>query len=295
MQIGLFLIDAKSLFQKQQERAGVRAAKAAGVPLEVAFGEGEAQKQRERIFEFIRRTPTPAAVIVEPVEDAGLRYVAQEALQKGCAWVILNREPAWATTLRGAQSAFCCIVAADQLGIGKLQGQQFQALLPSGGNVLYVAGPSTTQSAELRSAGMESSKGARISVMKVVGAWTEQTGYEAVKRWFESTRGFVACDLIGSQNDDMAMGARRAAAELAATLGKPELRDVPVTGVDGTPEYGLRLVDEHALAATVIMPTTTDKAIELLVPALRGGPPPPPLTTVPVLSHPHLGLLRARH
>ena len=281
MQIGLFLIDARSLFQKQQERAGIEAARAAGVPLEVAFGEGDAKRQREQVFEFIRRTPTPTAVIIEPVEDAGLRYAAQEALTKGCAWVTMNRQPAWAQTLRDAHKAPCFTVAADNLGIGKLQGEQFRTLLPDGGTALYVTGPPTTQSAELRAAGMESSKGPRISITKIVGTWTEQSGYEAVRRWFESTRGFVGCDLIGSQNDDMAMGARRAAAEVAIPLGKPELRDLRATGVDGTPEYGRKLVEEHQLAATVIMPTTADKAIQLLVPALRDGQAPPLLTMLP--------------
>jgi ABC-type sugar transport system substrate-binding protein len=294
VQIGLFLIESTARFQKQQERAGVRAAQAANVSIEVVFGEGDANRQRERAFEFIRRTPVPTAVVVAPVEDAGMRYVAQEALRRGCAWVTIQRDPAWTTALRSAQKVPCFAVAADQLGIGKLQGQQFQALLPSGGSVLYVTGPSTTQSAELRTAGMESSKGPRIAIAKVVGTWTEQSGYEAVKRWLESTRGLVTCDLIGGQNDDMAMGGRRAATEMAAALGRPELRDLRATGVDGAPEYGQRLVDQHELAATVVMPTTADKAIELLVPALRGESQPPAVTLVPVISYPRVNLLRSR-
>jgi ABC-type sugar transport system substrate-binding protein len=294
VQIGLFLIDSKSLFQKQQERAALKTAQAAGVAPEVVFGEGDAKRQREKVFEFIRRTPTPTAVVIEPVEDAGLRYAAQEALTKGCAWVTINRQPVWANALREAHSALCFTVAVDNLGIGKLQGEQFRALLPDGGTVLYVTGPPTTQAAELRAAGVESTGRSRVSLINVVGAWTEQSGYQAAKRWFESTRGFVTCDLIGSQNDDMAMGARRAAAEAALALGKPDLRDLRATGVDGTPEYGRKLVDERQLAATVIMPTTADTAIELLLPALRGGQPPPLLTTLPVHSHPQIGALHAR-
>jgi ABC-type sugar transport system substrate-binding protein len=294
VQVGLFLIDAKGLYQKQQERAGLSAAQAAGIPLGVSFAESDARRQREQVFEFIRRKPTPAAVVIAPVEDAGLRYVAEEALTKGCAWVTIQRDPPWTKTLRDAHRLPCFAVAADQLEIGRLQGQQFQALLPSGGSVLYVTGTTTTQSAELRTAGMESSKPPGISIMKVVGTWTQQSGYEAVKRWFERTRGLVACDLIGSQNDDMAVGARRAAAELALALGKPELRDLRATGVDGMPEFGRRLVDERQLAATVIMPPTADKAIELLVSALRGGQSPPPLTTLPVHSHPQLSALRGQ-
>jgi len=160
--------------------------------------------------------------------------------------------------------------------------------------VLYVTGPATTQSAEQRTAGMESSKGAGLSVTRILGTWTETSGYEAAKRWLDSTRGLVPCDLIGCQNDDMAVGARRAAAEAALSLGKPELKALRATGVDGMPEYGQQLVDQGELAATVIMPTSADKAIELLVAALRGGQKPPPLTVLAVSSYPQVGTLRAR-
>jgi ABC-type sugar transport system substrate-binding protein len=127
-----------------------------------------------------------------------------------------------------------------------------------------------------------------------VGAWTQASGHDAVRSWLETTRGFVGFDLIGAQNDDMAAGGRNAVAEAASLLGKPEWAKIPATGVDGIAEYGQRLVDDGTLAATIIMPTTTGRAIDLLVTAIRDGARPPAITTVPVTSYPQVSLLRPR-
>jgi ribose transport system substrate-binding protein len=292
--MGLFLIDARSLFQGQQRKSAEGAARANGVELEVAFAEGESRKQRDQIFACLRRETPPQAVIVEPVEDTGLRFVAQEALRKGVAWVMINRSLAWVADVarESKGTAFC--VTADQEGIGRVQGEQFRALLPSGGSVLYIQGPPAAEVVIQRLRGMEETKGGALSVTKLVGAWTEKSGYDAVRTWLETTRGFVEFDLVGAQNDDMAYGGRKAVVEMAAAYDKPAWREIPAAGVDGMAEFGIRLVDEKTLAATVIMPTTTGKAVEIMATVLKGGAPPPPVTTVPVMSHPHLSLLRAR-
>jgi len=294
VKIGLFLINSKSLFQGQQKTSGLAAAKAAGAALDVFFAEGESRAQRDQMFAYLREGESPTAVVVEPVEDTGLRFVAQEALRKGSAWVMLNRTPSWVADLGQEMKGVAFCVTADQKGIGRVQGDQYRALLPNGGTVLYVAGPSLADSAQERLAGMEETKGPLISTIKIVGGWTEKSGYDAVRSWLETTRGFVEFHLLGAQNDDMALGAKKAASEMAAVLGKAAWRDVPATGVDGMAEFGMRLVEERTLAATVIMPPTAGKAVELLAATRPGGTPAPAITTIPVMSHPHLSLLRAK-
>lgn len=294
MKIGLFLINSKSLFQGQQKVTGLATAKATGATLDVFFAEGESRAQRDQMFAYLRQGETPTAVIVEPVEDTGLRFVAQEALRKNSAWVMLNRTPSWVADVGQEMKGLAFCVTADQRGIGRVQGDQYRALLPNGGTVLYVTGPSLADSAQQRLAGMEEAKGPMISTIKIVGSWTEKSGYDTVRSWLETTRGFVEFHLLGCQNDDMALGAKKAAAEMAGVLGKDAWRDVPATGVDGMTEFGVRLVEERTLAATVVMPPTAGKAIELLAAAQRGGAQPSPITTIPVLSHPHISLLRAK-
>ena len=294
MRVGLFLIDEKSLFQKQQEAAARSAAVANGVELDAFFAAGDVTKQRDQMFGYLRSGLEPAAIVVEPAEDAGLRFVGQEAVRKGCGFVILNRTPSWTSEVGSGTSAPVFCVTADQTEIGRIQSDQFQALLPSGGTVLYVTGPGLSDTSQARLAGMKERQGSGLSAILIDGAWTEASGHDAVRRWLDTTRGFVPFDLIGAQNDDMAVGAKRAAADGALLFEKPEWESVPVTGVDGVPEYGRRLVDERVLVATVVMPTTTGEAVELVVGALKGGRHPAAVTTVPVTSYPDLGGLRAR-
>jgi ABC-type sugar transport system substrate-binding protein len=295
MQIGLFLIDDKSLFQKQQESAGRSAAATSGAELDVFFAGGDATTQRDQMFGYLRSGLEPAAIIVEPAGDAGLRFVAQEAARKGCGCVIVNRTPSWVGELGSRESAPVFCVTADHTEIGHIQGEQFRALLPAGGTLLYITGPGLSDTAQVRLAGMKERLGDGFSSVLLDGAWTEDSGHDAVRRWLDTTRGFVPFSLIGAQNDDMAMGAKRAAAEAARMFARPEWETVPVTGVDGMPEYGRRLVDEKALTATVIMPTTTGEAVRLVVGAINKAGQPPTVTTVPVTPYPELNALRSRH
>jgi ABC-type sugar transport system substrate-binding protein len=294
LRFGLFLIDSKSLFQNQQKAEAESAAQALKTSLHVDFAAGVSSKQREQIFTMIRQTPPPAGVIVEPVEDAGLRFVAAEALRKGIAWALVNRRSPWVAEVARETRGMAFCITADQEGIGRTQGSQYRSLLARGGTVLHITGPSLSQTTQERFAGMEATRGASISIIQTSGDWTEQSGYSVVRNRLETTRGYVPFHLIGAQNDDMAMGGRKAASEMAEILGEPKLRDIPAMGVDGMPEYGIRLVDEKTLAATVIMPPTAGKALELIVTALSGGAPPPPVTMVPVTSYPELNRIAAR-
>jgi len=87
-----------------------------------------------------------------------------------------------------------------------------------------------------------------------------------VERWLSlKTSEGLRPDLVGCQNDAMAAGAGKA---LAAFVVRPELAAVRLTGCDGLVDGGRRLVDEGRLAATVITPSNTGPAIDLVARAL---------------------------
>jgi ABC-type sugar transport system substrate-binding protein len=71
--------------------------------------------------------------------------------------------------------------------------------------------------------------------------------------------------LVVCQNDAMAVGARRAMRSL-----HPDWADVPLTGCDGLPTGGKKLVTERVLVATIVKPTTAGPAVEMVVRALGG-------------------------
>ncbi len=292
MRLELFLVSAGGLYQSSQKEAAASAARAAGVELEISFADGDSKRQRDQVFAAIRAAKPPDGMVIHPVEEAGLRFAVAEALRKDVACAICNRAPTWVPDMARESGSRVCAVTADQKAIGRVQGEQFRALLPGAGNLLYVLGPPIATAVQQRQAGMEETKGPQISTIAIVGNWREAGAAEAVKEWVATTRGFVPINLVGAQNDDMAAGARRALHEAADVYDKPDWRSLPVTGVDGIASYGQRLVDSKALTATIIVPTTAGRAVELLAARLRDGTPPPPLTTLPVSSYPPVDQLR---
>ena len=77
-------------------------------------------------------------------------------------------------------------------------------------------------------------------------------------------------DAVACHNDLLAQGARRALADVAADLGKPELTTVPIVGCDGTPSVGQAMVKRGEMAATVVLPRSSGRAVEIVARALSG-------------------------
>src|SRR5262249_29564842 len=146
------------------------------------------------------------------------------------------------------------MIGTDHLEIGRIQGRQFQALVPGGGLVVYVQGPADTSAAQDRLAGVEEVCGRESDLKIVEGLWTAASGERAVAQWLHLKHA-TPPRLIGCQNDAMALGARRALQ--AAAVKAPGLARIPVTGVDGLPDGGRLHVDQGTLAATVITPSNT--------------------------------------
>jgi ABC-type sugar transport system substrate-binding protein len=194
-------------------------------------------------------------------------------------WVLLNRSVEYLAELRRERSDLpISMVSVDQQEIGRIQARQFRALLPEGGSLLYVQGPADTSAAQERLRGMEEGiQGSGIQVKILNGDWTEDSAHAAVESWLrlKTSEGFRP-DVVGAQNDAMAVGARQALRSLHA-----EWADVPFTGFDGLPEGGQRLVAEGELAATIIGPTTTGPAVELVLGGLEGKPVPPEVILEP--------------
>jgi ribose transport system substrate-binding protein len=258
-------------FQTMQAADAERAAAAAGLDIEIIYAKNNATLQLEQLYRFVNapQQSRPAAIIAQPVSGQALARVARDAAKAGIGWVLLSREAPYVDALRIEYPQLpIAIVTTDQLEVGRIQGRQFRALLPNGGNVLYIHGPSDTSAALQRTQGMEESiAGAKINVKAAFGEWTEASGEQAVISWLRfTTSQQYRVDLIGAQNDAMAVGARKASA-----ARRPEWLTLPFTGCDGLPQGGRRLVDEGQLAATVILQSNAGPAIDLVAAHLRTG------------------------
>ncbi len=208
---------------------------------------------------------------------------------------MLNRDIDYATQIRQIRNVPVFSITSNHEEIGRIQGRQFTALLPNGGSVLYIEGPSTNSGVPQRAAGMYETKAANIRVRVLRGDFTTESAQHAVQAWLRlSTSTQTQIDLIGSQNDAMALGVRKAFQELPKTEQTRRWLSLPYTGVDGLPQGGQKWVREGLLTATVVSPTNTGLAIEMLIKALQSNISPSGQTLTTPSSYPSLEVLAAR-
>ena len=70
--------------------------------------------------------------------------------------------------------------------------------------------------------------------------------------------------MIAAHDDSMAIGARKAFQDLADMNLRSRWLKVPFLGIDGVRKTGQSWVQQGLLAATIIVPTNTGRAIEML-------------------------------
>jgi ABC-type sugar transport system substrate-binding protein len=277
--IALFRMD-EGQFQDYVQADCIEVAKRHGFPVRVFTAGGDSSKQVEQIQACLRepKTKRPTAILVWPVLEAALLSCAFAAARLGIAWVLLGRRCTYMAALREAFPGLAVFsIWADQREIGRIQGQQFKALLPEGGELVYLRGPLGASSAQQRFEGAQQVlKDSAINLFAVTSDWTIDGGARAMKDWLQifNRREFPKF-LVGSQNDDMAMGARRALEETARVRSDFSIEQIRFTGCDGAPEYGRRLVTAGKLTATVIMPSNGGRAVSELAPTLLSARPPP--------------------
>ena len=287
----LSLVTADNDYQRDQASAAQAAANQAGVDLRVIYAGGDAITQTKQLLAAVQAPADerPGAIVVEPA-GTSMPHVARAAVQQGIGWIVVNRSADYVAELRAAHSTVVAGIEVDNVEVGRLQGRQFAALLPTGGTVLYLEGPSIDVSKQ-RHAGTLETLPHNIELQSARGRWTAESGAQALQIRL-GLRGTKLPDLVGSQNDDMAIGARRAVEALPPGPQRDQWLAIPYTGVDGLPATGQAWVQQHLLAATIITPPLAGLAIELLARAVLGGHPIPARTIVQPVSYPPVAELR---
>ena len=213
---------------------------------------------------------------MEPVGSTALPQVARAASAAGIGWAVLNRRPDYLADLRAAANAPIFAVSSNHSEIGRIQGRQFAALLPAGGSVLYIEGPSQSSSAQERTSGMMETKPSNIQVRMLKARWTEESAEVAVRSWLKlATSQSASIKLVGAQDDSMAIGARKAFQEITNEAERSRWLSLPFTGCDGLPATGQAWVRDKLLTATIHIPLLTGQAIEILAKAMQEGTQPP--------------------
>jgi len=265
-------------FQVAQGQSATDSARKLGSDAEIVFAENDAVNQSTQLLRAIQGPvqSRPDAIVVEPVGSTAMPQVARAACAAGIGWAVLNKRPDYLSDLRRTATAPIFAACSDHFEIGRIQGRQFAALLPGGGSVLYIKGPSQSPSARERELGMLETKPTNIQLAMLKGEWTEESAGRSVRSWLKlATSLSASIKLIGAQDDSMAMGARRAFQEITNEAERSRWLSLPFTGCDGQPATGQVWVREKWLAATIHIPPLAGQAMEILAKAIQERTQPP--------------------
>jgi ribose transport system substrate-binding protein len=290
------LVTEDNDYQREQASAAQEIAHRLGVDVSIVYADADPITQSQQLLNVIQgpSEARPDGILLDPASGTSLPHVARAAVSAGIAWVVMNREAAYLQELRARASVPVFCVTSDHLEAGRIQAQQIAALLPKGGSVVYLQGPSDYPAASQRSLGMQQRKPANVSLILLRGKWTEESGYKSVSSWSRlSTSQKLSVDMFCCQNDAMAMGARKAIQELADPVLRDKWLSAPFTGVDGLPKTGQAFVRSGLLAATILNAPNTHLAIDLLTEALRKKTNPPALSLTTPVSIPKIEDLAA--
>ncbi len=284
-------------YQIEQAQSAEQAASRLGVSVEIIYADNDAITQSTQILRVVQAAPEarPDAIVFEPVGGTALPQVARAASNAGIGWAVLNRDASYLEELRKNSNAPMFGVSSDHVEIGRLQGRQLAALLPKGGAILYIQGPSENSAAKERTMGMQETKPANIQAITLKAQWTEESSLRAVRSWLKLTTSQKSTiDVIAAQDDSMAMGARKAFQELTNEVERERWMKLPFIGCDGLPNTGQAWVRAGQLAATVFVPPNTGQAMEMIVDAIQNRKQPPARVLVAPRSIPALSALIPR-
>ena len=193
-------------YQLEQAAAAEKAARRLGVDVTIIHASNDALAQSQQLLHYVQDSSVvkPDAIMFEPAGGTAFPQVARAAAAAGIGWVVLNFDVDYVLELRRQYKIPVFVVTADHEEIGKIQGQQFAALLPNGGSILYIEGPNNSLAAKQRSTGMNRTKPANIQVKSMRANWTEESAYKTVSSWLRlQTSQQSKIDLVGAQDDSM--------------------------------------------------------------------------------------------
>ena len=201
-------------------------------------------------------------LIVAPNQVATITPAIDRVYDRGIPVIVFERKT--------NSKKYTAHIGADNYEMGRLMGEYAAQRLGGKGRVMEVMGLKGSSPAIERHNGFAAAL-KRYPAMQVVttlqGDWTEETAYKAVEAFLRSKAGDgQSIELVFGQNDRMAMGARKAFAEVGAH---------PLFfGIDGLPgeQGGIRLVRDSLLDATYIYPTHGDQLLQLAMNILEDKP-----------------------
>jgi ribose transport system substrate-binding protein len=183
---------------------------------------------------------------------------------------LLNSNADYISELRRHCQVPVFAITSNHEEIGRIQGRQVGVLLPAGGIVLYIQGPSDSSAAKQRYTGFLETKPENVQLRALKAHWTEASAHKTVSSFLcLSTSRQAKIEAVCAQDDSMAMGARKAFEECSEL--RKEWQKMAFLGCDGLPKTGQEWVRSNLLTATIFIPPNADQAIEMMVKSIASG------------------------
>jgi ABC-type sugar transport system substrate-binding protein len=283
-------------YQHEQGVVAKATADSMGLDLRVMHAQDDSITQSQQLLEIIQSNSVapPNALVVEPVTRTGLPRVAEAAVAKGISWVISNSDVDYLKSLRKNPMVPVFSVTQGQHEIGRIQGKQLGALLPQGGSVLCIEGPSASSVAIQRHEGLEDTRPRNVQITSLRSKWSEEGACASTEAWLRlATSRAEKFDLVAGQTHELALGAKKASQSIDNDEQRKKWMAVPFVGI-GISRHVKPLVDERVLVAAVITSVTMELVLRTLVRALQTQVQPPERTIVEASSFPDLEKLAAK-
>lgn len=268
------LITKENDYQVEQAAAARAAASELGVDADIIYADNDPITQSTQVLKAIQaeEAQRPDGVIIEPLGATAFPQAAQAAARVNIGWAVLSRRADYARELAKSTRSPVFSISTDQVEVGRILARQVMALLPRGGSVLYIQGPSVSPVSRERHTGLTEVLPGNIHLTTLRGRWTEESGYQSVCSWFKLMAAQkVRIDVILAQNDVMGMGAKKAIQEIVTGPDRDDWLEIPILGCDGVPKTGQAWVRSGQLTATVIVPTSAGRALALMTQGLTKG------------------------
>ncbi|HYL86039.1 MAG TPA: substrate-binding domain-containing protein [Candidatus Angelobacter sp.] len=270
----LSLITKDNDYQVEQAAAARSAAAELGVDVEIIYADNDPITQSTQVLKALQADPSlrPNGIIVEPLGATAFLQAAQVAVAAGIGWAVLSRQADYAREIGKSARTPVFSVSPDQIEVGRILARQTMALLPHGGSVLYIQGPSVSSVSKERHTGMMELLPGNVHLTTLRGRWTEESAYQSVCSWLKLMAAQkLRIDLVLAQNDVMGMGAKKGIEETIVGPERDDWLSIPIIGCDGVPSTGQTWVRTGQLTATVIVPPSAGKALTMMTQALRRG------------------------
>lgn len=206
-------------------------------------------------------------LIVAPNQVQTITPAIDKAYDSGIPVIVFERKT--------SSKKYTAFISADNYEMGRTMGEYIAKQMSGKGRVMEIMGLKGSSPAIERHKGFADALSHYPDIQLAAtlqGDWTEESAVKATEQWLSQQSSLQPIDFVFAQNDRMAIGARRTAAN--SPLFTQQFSHTKYCGIDGLPgkDGGIQQVLDSVLDATYIYPTHGDQVLDLAVAILDGKP-----------------------